>query len=140
MRRGGSRAAVLGVDLQDPDQAQQRIAQVVKQTAVDGVLTLGAAAALPALEALDAGGLEESVRLATFDLSPEVLEAVQERRMMFAVDQQPYLQGYLPVVLLAERSRHLLFPARGELIPTGPDFVTHRNAEQVLELTRRGFR
>jgi simple sugar transport system substrate-binding protein len=140
MRRGGGRATVLGVDLQDPDQAQQRIGQVVKQSAVDGVLTLGAAGALPALAALDAGGLEDRVRLATFDLSPEVLEAVQARRMMFAVDQQPYLQGYLPVVLLAERSRHMLFPARGELIPTGPDFVTPRNAEQVLELTRRGFR
>ena len=60
--------------------------------------------------------------------------------MLFAVDQQPYLQGYLPVVLLAERSRHMLFPPRGELIPTGPDFVTPANADEVLELSRRGFR
>ena len=80
------------------------------------------------------------MKLATFDLSPEVLEAVRDRQMLFAVDQQPYLQGYLPIVLLAERARHLLMPPRGELIPTGPDFVTPDTAAEVLELTRSGFR
>ena len=43
-------------------------------------------------------------------------------------------------MLLAERSRHLLFPARGELIPTGPDFVTPESAADVIELSRRGYR
>jgi simple sugar transport system substrate-binding protein len=140
MRRDGGRATVLGVDVQDPDQAQQRIAQAVKESAADGILTLGTGSALPALKAVRAGGFGRAVQLATFDLSPEVLEAVRIERMLFAVDQQPYLQGYLPIVLLAERSRHMLFPARAELIPTGPDFVTSENAEAVLELTRRGFR
>jgi simple sugar transport system substrate-binding protein len=60
--------------------------------------------------------------------------------MLFAVDQQPYLQGYLPIALLAERSRHLLMPAKGELIPTGPQFVTPGTAGRVLALSRRGFR
>ena len=46
------------------------------------------------------------------------------KRVLFAVDQQPYLQGYTPVMLLAERARHGLFPARGELIATGPQFIT----------------
>ena len=105
----------------------------------DGILTLGTAGALPALAALRAG-FGRRVQLATFDLSPDVLQAVRIKRMLFAVDQQPYLQGYLPVVLLAERSRHLLFPPRGELIPTGPDFVTSATADEVLELSRRGFR
>jgi simple sugar transport system substrate-binding protein len=140
MRRGGGRGAVLGVDVQDADEAQQRIAQVVQESAADGILALGTGSALPALKAVRAGGFGRSVQLATFDLSPEVLQAVRIKRMLFAVDQQPYLQGYLPIVLLAERSRHLLFPARGELIPTGPDFVTPENAEAVIELTRRGFR
>jgi len=140
MRRGGGRGAVLAVDIQDPDRAQRRIAQVVQDTAVDGVLTTGTGSALPALAAIRSTTLSRGVQLATFDLSTEVLEAVRRRRMMFAVDQQPYLQGYLPVILLAERKRHLLFPARGELIPTGPAFVTDENADEVLELTRRGFR
>jgi simple sugar transport system substrate-binding protein len=80
------------------------------------------------------------VKLATFDLSPDVLTAVRDGKLLFAVDQQPYLQGYLPIALLAERARHLLMPARGELIPTGPQFVTRANAARVLALSRRGFR
>jgi simple sugar transport system substrate-binding protein len=140
MRRGGATASELAVDLQDTDQTQRRIAQAVQDRGADGVLTLGAAAALPALEAVRVTSSGRRVRLATFDLSPEVLEAVRDREIMFAVDQQPYLQGYLPVVLLAERSRHLLMPARGELIPTGPDFITRETADEVLTLTRSGFR
>ena len=135
----GGTSTVLGIDLQNQDQAQQRIAQAVRGRGADGILTLGTAGAMPALAALRAG-FGRRVQLATFDLSPDVLQAVRVRRMLFAVDQQPYLQGYLPVVLLAERSRHMLFPAQGELIPTGPDFVTSENADEVLELTRQGFR
>jgi simple sugar transport system substrate-binding protein len=140
LRRSGGEVQELGVDLQDPAQAQRRIAQAVSAGGIDGILTLGPAGAAPALAALRAGGLGRSVRLATFDLSPEVLEAVRAKRMLFAVDQQPYLQGYLPIVLLAERSRHLLFPARGELIPTGPHFVTPKNAARVIRLSRQGYR
>jgi len=140
MRRGGGRAIEVFVDVQDLDDAQQRIAQALQERRADGVLTLGAAAAGPALDAAEVTSSGRRVQLATFDLSPEVLQAVRDRRMLFAVDQQPYLQGYLPIVLLAERSRHLLMPPRGELIPTGPDFVTPETAGEVLELTRRGFR
>jgi simple sugar transport system substrate-binding protein len=60
--------------------------------------------------------------------------------MLFAIDQQPYLQGYLPVVLLAEEARHELFPARGELIPTGPHFVTRANAAEAMRLSEAGVR
>jgi simple sugar transport system substrate-binding protein len=139
LRRAGGSSAVLAVDLQNQNQAQQRIAQAVRDSAADGILTLGSAGAQPALAALRTG-FGRRVQLATFDLSPEVLQAVRIKRMLFAVDQQPYLQGYLPVVLLAERARHMLSPPRGELIPTGPDFVTAANADEVLELTRLGFR
>jgi simple sugar transport system substrate-binding protein len=140
LRRSGGRSRQLAVDVQDTAGAQRRIARAVANGDVDGILALGPGGAAPALAALRAGGLADRVRLATFDLSPEVLEAVRDRRMLFAVDQQPYLQGYLPVVLLAERARHLLFPARGELIPTGPEFVTPANAARVIALSRRGVR
>jgi simple sugar transport system substrate-binding protein len=80
------------------------------------------------------------VRVAGFDLTPEVLQAVRNEKMLFAVDQQAYLQGYLPVVLLAERARFGLFPARGGLIPTGPNFVTKDEAARVLELSQRSIR
>ena len=93
---------------------------------IDGIITLGPGGATPALAALQAAGAERRIKLATFDLSPEVIEAVRDKQILFAVDQQPYLQGYLPVVMLAERAQHLLFPARGKLIPTGPEFVDAR--------------
>ena len=140
IERGGGRATELFVDLQDTNETQQRIAQAIAGRDADGVITLGAAAAPAAMKAVDIRSSGRRVKLATFDLSPEVLEAVRDRRMLFAVDQQPYLQGYLPIVLLAERARHLLSPPRGELIPTGPDFVTAATADEVLDLTRRGFR
>ena len=53
------------------------------------------------------------VRLATFDLSPRVLEAVRDGPIEFAVDQQAYLQGYLPIVLLAQKIRYGLFAGEG---------------------------
>ena len=81
------------------------------------------------------------MKLATFDITPEVLQAVRIKRVLFAVDQQPYLQGYTPVMLLAERSRHGLFPARGELIATGPRFITAADVtDELIELSRRGLR
>jgi simple sugar transport system substrate-binding protein len=140
LRRSGGESTVLPVSLQDPTQAKRRVAQVVASGHVDGILTLGPAGAAPALAALGAGGLGNKIKLATFDLSPDVLEAVRDGRMLFAIDQQPYLQGYLPVVLLAEQARHDLFPARGELIPTGPHFVTRANAAKAVTLSRQGIR
>jgi simple sugar transport system substrate-binding protein len=140
MRRVHGTMRELGVDLQNPAQSQRRIAQAVTTGAIDGIVTLGPGGAAPALAAIGASGMRSRVELATFDLSPEVLQAVRAKRMLFAVDQQPYLQGYIPITLLAERARHALMPARGELIPTGPQFVTPRNAARVLALSRRGFR
>jgi simple sugar transport system substrate-binding protein len=70
-----------------------------------------------------------------------VLDAVSRGRLAFAVDQQAYLQGYLPVVLLTERARYGLFPATdGGVIPTGPNFVTKENADKVRELSARSIR
>jgi simple sugar transport system substrate-binding protein len=140
MKRVGGHMRELGVDVQDPTQARRRIAAALNEGGIDGVITLGPGGAAPALTALSASGLTDRVAVATFDLSPEVLQAVRDHQMMFAVDQQPYLQGYIPVMLLAERASHLLFPARHELIPTGPQFVTAANATRVLDLSRRGFR
>jgi simple sugar transport system substrate-binding protein len=61
-------------------------------------------------------------------------------RMRFAIDQQAYLQGYLPVVLLGQLARYGLFAAQGEVIPTGPHFVTRATAAQAIRLSQRGIR
>ena len=67
-----------------------------------------------------------------------MLTAVRDGKMLFAVDQQPYLQGYLPVMLLAERARYGVFPRKGELIPTGPQFVTKAERGRRAAPQRRG--
>ncbi len=80
------------------------------------------------------------VKVGAFDLGPEVLEAVRAGKLQFAVDQQPYLQGYLPVVMLANRARYGLLPAQGDVVATGANFVTRANADQAIELSRRSIR
>jgi simple sugar transport system substrate-binding protein len=139
MRRAGGRARVFGVDDQSPT-TPRRIADAVRSGRIDGLLALNAttgAASLAAVRRLDRPG---AVKVGTFDLGPDVLRAVQDRQLLFAVDQQAYLQGYLPVVLLAERARYGLFPAQGDVLATGPNFVTARDAGKAIELSKRSIR
>lgn len=140
MREAGGSADVLAVELADPTETQQRIqAALAADPAVDGLLTLGpvtAASAMQALQAVDRGG---EVRLATFDTSPEVLQAVVDGEMLFAIDQQMYLQGYLPIVFLTLHTSNLNSFAN-DVIRTGPSFITQENAERLIELSAAGTR
>jgi simple sugar transport system substrate-binding protein len=140
IRRAGGTSKVLDVNLQDRHAAEQKIASAAIEEHIDGMLTLGPGGALPAIGGLRLDRLLGSVRLATFDLSPEVLSALRAGQIEFAVDQQPFLQGYLPVVFLAQNARYGLLPAKGTLVPTGPSFVTPKNASAVRALTRQGIR
>lgn len=137
---GGGRATVLGVNLADPDDAQQRIAGALRtDTSIDGMLALGPAGADPALAAVRATRAE-GLAFGTFDLTPRVLEAVRDGEMLFAIDQQQYLQGYLPVIMLVKHLETRTLPGGGEIIRTGPGFVTRDDAAAVIELTARGIR
>jgi simple sugar transport system substrate-binding protein len=135
MRAVGGRSRVVRIDDQDPG-APKRIARAVTAAKADGVLALNGTSGLAALKGLAGRDLP----IGTFDLGPDVLAAVRDGRLAFAVDQQAYLQGYLPVVLLTERARYGLFPAQGDVIPTGPNFVTADNAAQAIDLARRFIR
>jgi simple sugar transport system substrate-binding protein len=140
LRKAGGRSKVLEIQLQDPAGAQRKVAEAVAAGGIDGILALGPGSASPALAALRAGGLTNKVKLATFDLSPEVLSALKDGQLLFAIDQQPYLQGYLPVMMLAQNKRFGVFPDQGEVVFTGPHFVTKETADQALALSRRGIR
>jgi simple sugar transport system substrate-binding protein len=139
-KTGGGTSKEVPVPLQDAVESQKRLAHELAGGNVDGILTLGPGGAGPAIAAVRAGGLESRVTLATFDLSAEVLAAVRDGKMLFAIDQQPYLQGYLPIVLLAEEARHGVFPAEGRLIPTGPHFITKANAAEAVKEQAAGVR
>jgi simple sugar transport system substrate-binding protein len=101
---------------------------------VDGILALGPVAAEPALQALNEMDEIGKIKLCTFDISPAVVEALSKRQMSFAVDQQQWLQGYLPVIFLANYAKHGDLPQNG-LILTGPSFVTPDNVDRVANLT-----
>lgn len=137
--KGGGKVAVLAVDLNDPTGSQQRIsAALTGDATIDGVFTLGPTGAAPALAALKDGNLSK-VKLATFDLSPEVLQAINDGKILFAIDQQQYEQGYLPIVLLYLYNTNLNTIANPVLM-TGPGFVTKENASRVIELSKAGTR
>jgi simple sugar transport system substrate-binding protein len=133
--RADGTSRVLAVDSKDLAQTRQRIASAVAEDRIDGVLALSSAGAEAALSVVPV-----AVKVATFDMGPAVLQAVRRGRMLFAVDQQPYLQGYLPVIFLTELARHGIFPAQGDVIPTGPNFVTEETAAQALRLSEQGIR
>ena len=139
LRRAGGTAKMLPVNVQDRANVRRVLADAIRDARADGVLTLNTDAAEASVEALGARA-NKAVRLATFDLSPTVLEQVRAGQIAFAVDQQAYLQGYLPIMLLAQRIRYGLFPGEGEVVATGPSFVTRATAPRVLQLSRRGIR
>jgi len=139
MRGAGGSARVLGIDDQSAA-TPLRIAGAVRSGGVDGLLALNSTGGMLAVKAVQRLDRPNAVKVATFDLGPDVLKAVQEHRLLFAVDQQAYLQGYLPIVLLTQRARYGLFPARGDLVPTGPNFVTARDAGKAIELSKRSIR
>jgi simple sugar transport system substrate-binding protein len=139
MRGAGGSARVLAIDDQSAA-TPRRIADAVRSGRVDGLLALNSTGGMLAVKAVQRVDRPGVVKVATFDLGPDVLKAVQRHELLFAVDQQAYLQGYLPIVMLTQRARYGLFPARGDLVPTGPNFVTAREAGKAIELSKRSIR
>jgi simple sugar transport system substrate-binding protein len=105
---------------------------------VDGVLALNPDIAIAARDAVDAAGSEAKV--ATFDLSGDVVKAIKDGTIEFAVDQQQYLQGYLPVVFLTLGKTNANTVGGGQPVLTGPGFVTKDNADTVEKLAEEGTR
>jgi simple sugar transport system substrate-binding protein len=111
-------------------------AYMEKNPEVDGILALGPIAAEPALQVLNETVKSDKIKLCTFDISVAVVAALLKKQMSFAVDQQQWLQGYLPVVFLANYVKYGSL-VQNSLILTGPSFVTPENVEQVAKLQTR---
>lgn len=123
----------------DPNQVKTAVRAKLKANPdVDGILTLGPLSALPTLDVLRDGNMTGKVKLASFDLAPDTLKATRDGEMLFLIDQQPFLQGYLPVVMLVQNKKYSVIPAG--VVGTGPGFVTPDNAARVIDLSGKGFR
>ncbi len=138
LEKAGGKGRVLAVTASSPTDMQQKIMAALTPD-MDGIFTLGPLGARAALAGLQQSNRLGATELATFDLSPEVLAAVRDGQMTFAIDQQQYLQGYLPIVLLKQYVHHGLLPAVASL-PTGPSFVTRENAAAVIDASKKGIR
>jgi simple sugar transport system substrate-binding protein len=129
------------VNLQDPVGAERSISVALKAHRYDGLLTRGGASiAAPTLNALQSDQLVGRLTYATLGIGPQVLRAVETGQIAFAADQQPYLRGYLPIVMLTEYRLYGVLPAQGEVVSTGAVFITKRDAGHVLSLVNRGVR
>jgi simple sugar transport system substrate-binding protein len=139
----GQQEEVIPVDLNDPAGTTETVTGVLQQNPdVDGILTLGPTGATPTLDALDQAGMLGDVSFATFDLSPEVLEAIEAGDMLFAIDQAQYLQGYLPIVFLTKYLETGALPLGSvdRVVLTGPQIVTADTAADVVEYSEQGLR
>lgn len=138
----GGRSTVVEIELQQQRESVGRLLGWVAGATgrIDGVLALGPAGATPALAAMREERAFGRVKLATFDLAPDILRALQAGEIEFAIDEQPYLQGYLPIVFLTQRARYGLAPAEGTTIETGPNFVTPSQAARYTRLASEGIR
>jgi simple sugar transport system substrate-binding protein len=105
---------------------------------IDGVLALNPDIAVAARDAVKGAGSDAKV--ATFDLSGDVVKSIQDGSILFAVDQQQYEQGYLPIVFLTLYNRNLNTVGGGMPVLTGPGYVTKDNAAAVLKLAEAGTR
>ena len=103
------------------------------------ILTLGAGlSGEAALKALKSAGKVGSIKLGTFDMSPDMLKAAAAGEVEFLIDQQQYLQGYLPIAIFAQYMRWGTMPAG--VVMTGPGFVTPDNASKVIKWAAQGYR
>jgi simple sugar transport system substrate-binding protein len=104
----------------------------------DGVIALNPDIASAVKSAIK--GASSNAKLATFDLSPSVLKDIQSGNVLFAVDQQQYLQGYLPIVFLKLFRQNANTVGGGQAVLTGPGFVEKSNVSTVQKLAEAGTR
>ncbi len=120
----------------DPGSTAREIGAAMDAYSPDAVLTLDPDIAMAALKEVTS----RAATLATFDLSPDVLDEISAGTIGFAVDQQPYLQGYLPVTFLELAVRNRNEVGANSIVATGPSFVTQENAASIAALADQGTR
>ncbi|MEL7027051.1 MAG: sugar ABC transporter substrate-binding protein [Pseudomonadota bacterium] len=116
----------------DPAEIKNKVlAYLSANPDTDGILTLGPVSADPTIAALEENGMAGDIHFGTFDLGEEIVKAIKGDVINWGIDQQPFLQAYMPVVILANWDRYGVLP--GNNINSGPGFVTKAGLEKVEE-------
>lgn len=119
------------------------IAQAVKgalieDPTIDAVITIGAQDCDAAFSGIEQAGLVGTVQLGTFDMNENVLKRIQDGTQLFAIDQQPYQQGYMAVSMAWQYVQYgILSP--GDFL-TGPSLVTADNVSATINGVGLGTR
>ncbi|OSP54121.1 sugar ABC transporter substrate-binding protein [Pseudoruegeria sp. SK021] len=116
----------------DPSEIKNKVlAYLSSHPETDGILTLGPVSAGPTMQALNENGMAGDLYFGTFDLGDEIVEGIKSGVIQWGIDQQPFLQAYLPVVILTNYHRYGVLP--GNNINSGPGFVTADGLTKVEE-------
>lgn len=128
---------VNGADMPSVESTIQ--AKLRQDSSIDYVATLGAPFAMTALKSVEAAG--SKAKVATFDTNAELVAKIEDGSVQWAVDQQPYLQGFLTVEAAWLYKYNRNFSGGGtNPVLTGPAFVDKTNIDTVAELAKRGTR
>ncbi|BCL26924.1 substrate-binding domain-containing protein [Streptomyces aurantiacus] len=136
----GGRTEILYVDGTDDDAVTDSVAAALRQDpSIDEAVMNGAQFALDAVKSVK--DASSKAKIATFDLNDDIVKSVQSGDVQFAVDQQPYLQGYLAVDAFWLYETNGNVSGGGEApVLTGPAFVTKENVASVAKYAAKGTR
>ncbi len=116
----------------DPAEVKNKVlAYLSANPDTGGILTLGPVSADPTIAALKENGMAGDIYFGTFDLGEEIVKGIKDGTINWGIDQQPFLQAYLPVVILTNYHRYGVLP--GNNINSGPGFVTADGLTKVEE-------
>jgi simple sugar transport system substrate-binding protein len=127
---------VNGTDLPSVQQTIQ--SKLAEDKSITNIVALGAPIALAALQAEQGAG--NTAKIATFDLNQDVAQAIQDGKILFSVDQQPYVQGYMSVTMLWMYITNGNDIGGGKPTLTGPSIVDKTNIGQILPYTKNNRR
>jgi simple sugar transport system substrate-binding protein len=129
----------VGLDADQTEQTNSIAAVLSADPDIDAFIGTGPVIAMSGLAAATDSG-REFAALAGFDITPELLGAIEAGDIDFTVDQQQFMQGYLPIVTLFLNATNANTVGGGQPVLTGPGFVDQSNAAQVAELVSAGTR
>ncbi|AGZ42415.1 substrate-binding domain-containing protein [Actinoplanes friuliensis] len=113
-------------------------AKLSQDKSIDYIVTLGAPIAIDALKAMEAAS--SKAKLITFDLNTEAAQDIQDGKIEFSIDQQPYVQGYMAVSSLYLYLKNGNDVGGGKAVLTGPSFVDKDNIATILPFTKKNTR
>jgi simple sugar transport system substrate-binding protein len=130
---------ILNVNSKDMPSVESTItAKLQQDKSIDHVVALGAPIALAAVQSKDNAG--SNAEIVTFDTNAALVDAIKAGDVKWAVDQQPFLQGYLAIdsLWLYINNKNLI--GGGEATLTGPSFIDESNIDSVADLAKAGTR